>query len=135
MSDTPKDKLTIADLVEAQRDTSQQLRLLNEKLKSIDESSKALATTDSKAVHPVLDVFFFVVFLIAGIATLNLVAIELAFVVYIGMRLLYRTPALTRSKEMQAEEREVEFTREQDAKEWNRLFGRKKNKQLTPPSA
>lgn len=135
MSETPNEKLTVADLVKAQRDTAEQLRVLNEHLTHIDESTRALATTDFKAVNPVLDVFFFVALAIGSVVTQSFVGFELAMLVYIGLRLLYRSPAIARVKEMALDEKEARATREADAKEWERFFGKKKVKPLTPPSA
>lgn len=136
MSESPKEKLTVADLVEAQRETAEQLKLLNEKLSNIDTATKALATTDFRAINPVWDVVFFVLLAIGSAVNKSFIGFELAILVYIGIRLLHRTPAMTRAIELDTEQKEFMATREAEAKEWEKWFGRKKNKKtLTPPSA
>ncbi len=135
MSETPKEKLTVVELVIAQRDTAEQLRLLNERLSRIDESTRALATTDFKAINPVWDVGFFVLLAIGSAANKSFVGFELAILVYIGVRMLHRTPAMTRTTELDSEKTELIATREANAREWDKMFGRRRNKKpLTPPS-
>lgn len=143
MIEMPKEKLTVADLVEAQRDTADQLRLLNEKLQKIEHLTHCLATTDERSYSPQGWEICVFIFLLMGVfislanpkLALGFIGFELAILSLVAIRMMRKTPALTRWKQIEDEEMEANLTREANAKEWDRWFGKKRNKPLTPPAA
>jgi hypothetical protein len=136
MSELPKEKLTVADLVEAQRKTAYQLDLIATKLNEISFTTTSIARSDQSALsangwNGVL--LFFLI--IGSILNQSFIAFELALIAYCLAKSLHRTPALKRAKELDDEEKLRSEQKEQDATQWEMLFGKKKNKPLTPPSA
>lgn len=136
MSDTPKEKLTVADLVEAQRKTAQHLESIENALEKVGNATHSIASSDQSAlsINGWSGVLLF--FLVIGsILNQSFIAFELAIIAYCLVKSLHRTPALTRAKELYEEQKLRAEQREQNGTQWEMLFGKKKDKQLTPPSA
>lgn len=136
MSETPKEKLTVADLVEAQRQTSEHLQLIANKLNDIGFIAHSLGRTDHEAFSAsAWNGILLVVLVIGSCINGSFIALELALVAYFLAKSLHRTPALTRLKQLENEEKLRAEQREQDGTQWEMLFGKKNKKPLTPPSA
>lgn len=136
MSETPREKLTVVDLVVAQRETAEHLKSIATRLNEIGVTTTSIAKSDQSAlsINGWSGVLLF--FLIVGaILNQSFIAFELAIIAYCLTKSLHRTPALTRAKELEDEEKLRAEQREQDGTQWEMLFGKKNKKPLTPPSA
>jgi hypothetical protein len=112
MNETPKEKLTINDLVEAQRKTAEQLEAINENLQSIRHYSQSLANTDQQARGlGGWDGGLFILLLVGLIATgaskdnvavFYFIAFELALVVFLLTKSLTKVPAVLRLQEFES---------------------------------
>jgi ATP/ADP translocase len=134
MSEAPKEKLTVADLVEAQRKTASQLEAINEKLQNIGYLTQGLATTDQRARSVQGFDIMMLVLLIAGLLLLCgshlkdqamkqattedfissiafYIAFELAIVIFLLVRSLNRASAVTRLHEVEKANETAAFRR------------------------
>jgi hypothetical protein len=112
MNETPKEKLTITDLVEAQRKTAEQLEAINENLQNIRHYTQSLANTDHQSRGLGGWEGGGLILLLMGlmvtaasknnVAVFYFIAFELALVVFLLTRSLTKVPAVTRLQEFES---------------------------------
>jgi hypothetical protein len=112
MSETPKEKLTITDLVEAQRKTAEYLEAINANLQNIKHYTQSLANTDhdTRGLGGWDAGGFFLLLVgllltatnVNGPAVFYFIAFELALVVFLLMKQLTKVPAVTRLQEFES---------------------------------